>query len=200
MLGSGAGTMTRPRAGHGVVTLGDGRVLAIAGEGYSSNGIGTPFVSSDRTSELYSPSTNTWSATGALTMPRQGAFNAALLPSGRVLVAGGFVDNSQNCPKPVTCSTALSTVLTEIWDPSTGNWTRGPDMPVPRESFIMLPLPTGLVLVTGGFYRNPQPLTQTNTNYQSSYLFDENTGAWSATGSLIGPMLHYGAVLFPTGR
>ena len=52
MLGSGAGNMTRPRSGHVVVTLADGRVLAIAGLGESLNGIGTSFVDSETTSEL----------------------------------------------------------------------------------------------------------------------------------------------------
>ena len=198
MLGSGAGNMTRPRFGHMVITLPDGRVLAIAGEGYSSNGIGTPYVNSSTTSELYNPSTNTWSATGALTMPRYGGFNAALLPSGRVLVAGGSIDNSQNCPRRANCSPVLATATTEIWDPSTGNWTRGPDMPVPRADFGMLTLPTGLVLVTGGFYYNNQPYSTTTLN--SDLLFTEQTGVWSATGSLLGPMGHHGALLIPTGR
>ena len=189
--------MTQPRSGHRVITLPDGRVLAIAGTGTGESG--TTFVDSATTSELYDPSTNTWSATGTLTMPRMGGFNAALLPSGRVLVAGGSIDNSRNCPKPVSCSSVLTTATTEIWDPSTGNWTRGPDMPVPRADFGMLTLPTGLVLVTGGFYYNAQPYPQAITTLNSDLLFTEQTGVWSATGSLLGPMGHSGALLIPTG-
>ena len=192
--------MTRPRSGHVVITLGDGRVLAIAGAGESSNGIGTTFVNSAGTSELYDPATNTWSATGTLTMVRGAGCNAALLPSGRVLVAGGSVDNSQACPKPVGCSSVLTTATTEIWDPSTGNWTRGPDMPVPRQGFSMLTLPTGLVFVSAGFYYSNQPFGPegTITPLTSDLLFNEQAGAWSATGSL--PGSGNGAVLIPTGR
>ena len=195
--------MTRPRSGHVVITLNDVRVLAIAGTGESSNGIGNPFVLSDTSSELYDPVTNTWSATGTLTMPRLEGFNAALLPSGRVLVAGGSVDNRQACSKPVGCSQTLTTATTEIWSPSTGNWTRGPDMPTPREGFGMLTLPTGLVLVTGGFYYNTQPYAQptaTTLLFNSDLLFTEQTGAWSATGPLLGPTDPQRAVLIPTGR
>ena len=195
--------MTRPRSGHVVITLNDGRVLAIAGTGESDNGPGTFFnVNSATTSELYDPVTNTWSATGTLTMPRMEGFNAALLPSGRVLAAGGSVDNRQACPKPIGCSQVLTTATTEIWDPSTGNWTRGPDMPVPRQGFGMLTLPTGLVLVTAGFfyvnmpYGPPPPGTIAFPN--SDLLFTEQTGTWSATGSVLGETGR--AVLVPTGR
>ena len=198
MPGSGAGNMTLPRTGHRVITMADGRVLAMGGDGYAFNGSAN--IEASTTSELYNPSTDTWSASGGLTMPRRPGFNAALLPSGRVLVAGGSMFNP-DCPKPVSCSSILSIASTEIWDPSTGAWTRGPDMPVPREGFSMTTLPTGLVLVTGGFYHNPQPMGVMNDiNVQASFLFNENTGAWSATGSLLGPLLHYDAVLFPTGR
>ena len=55
MRSSGTGTMTRPRSGHVVITLNDGRVLAIAGTGQSDNGIGTISVNSATTSELYDP-------------------------------------------------------------------------------------------------------------------------------------------------
>ena len=132
-------------------------------------------------------------------MSRGGGYNAALLPSGRVLLAGGYIDNSKNCPKPISCSQTLTTATTEIWSPSTGNWTRGPDMPVPRQGFGMLTLPTGLVLVTAGFFQNPNQGFST-INLNSDLLFNEQTGAWSATGSLLGPMGHHGAVLIPTGR
>ena len=194
--------MIRPRSGHVVITLNDGRVLAIAGTGSSSsNGIGTISVNSDTTSELYDPNTNTWSATGTLTMPRMEGFNAALLPSGRILAAGGSVDNRQACPKPIGCQQVLTTATTEIWDPSTGNWTRGPDMPVPRQGFGMLTLPTGLVLVTAGFFYvnmpyGPPPGTIAFPN--SDLLFTEQTGTWSATGSVLSEMGR--AVLIPTGR
>ena len=192
--------MTRPRSGHVVITLNDGRVLAIAGTGQSDNGIGTTFVNSATTSELYDPVTNTWSATGTLTMPRMEGFNAALLPSGRVLAAGGSVDNRQACPKPIDCSEVLTTATTEIWDPSTGNWTRGPDMPTPRADFSMLTLPTGLVLLTGGSYiNNPQYGPLTTSTPTPGLLFTEQTGAWSATGPMGQAGLH-GAVLIPTGR
>ena len=46
---------------------------------------------------------------------------ATLLPDGQVLVAGG------------TGSSELATASTEVYDPTTGGWSSGDSMSVPRE-------------------------------------------------------------------
>src|SRR5450759_38673 len=55
--------------------------------------------------------TNTWSAAGSLITARQD-HTATLLPSGQVLVAGGFNYNSGN---------ALASA--ELYDPATNTWS-----------------------------------------------------------------------------
>ncbi len=62
-------------------------------------------------------------------------------------------------------------------------------MTVPRQGFAMVVLPNGLVLVTGGFAYSTTapPGPGTATQYQSSLLFSEQAGSWTATGSLVLP-------------
>jgi N-acetylneuraminic acid mutarotase len=64
-----------PTAGHTATLLPNGKVL-VAGGGVAAT-------------ELYNPATDTWSATGALAVPREYQ-TATLLPMGKVLVAGGL--------------------------------------------------------------------------------------------------------------
>jgi len=59
--------------------------------------------------ELFDPATGLWTATGSLNDVREGQ-TATLLPSGRVLIAGG--DQANN----VVLATA------ELYDPAAGQW------------------------------------------------------------------------------
>jgi hypothetical protein len=101
---------------------------------------------------------------------------ASLLPDGRVLVAGGF-----------SASGWLSSA--EVFDPSTGRWSRTGSMTTAREHASATLLGTGGVLVAGG--GNPSAL-------QTAELYNPATGTWSATGTMHG----YGgrAVALQDGR
>ena len=89
--------------------------------------------------------------------------NAAILPNGKVLATGGSTTNNQL----VGVNNSA-----EIWDPTTGTWTRGPDGQRARlYHSISLLLPDARVLVGGGGAPGPQ----TNLNveiYNPPYLFD----------------------------
>lgn len=61
-------------------------MLAVGGYGGD-----IPFVL--KTSELYSQSNGTWSASGSMSVPRTD-FASVLLGNGKVLVAGGAIDNN----------------------------------------------------------------------------------------------------------
>ncbi|HEY4753465.1 MAG TPA: kelch repeat-containing protein, partial [Candidatus Limnocylindrales bacterium] len=67
---------------------------------------------------------------------------AALLADGRVLVAGGSTGIQYE--GVVGRSTAL-------YEPATGRWTAGPAMPAPRAGAAAARLPSGDVLVVGGY-------------------------------------------------
>jgi hypothetical protein len=80
-----------------------------------------------------------WSDLPPLMGARDGAA-AALLPDGKVLVAGG-----QSGPD---ADTALNTA--ELWDPATEKWTALPPMAHERSNAVACVLPSGRVAVVGG--------------------------------------------------
>ena len=88
--------------------------------------------------ELYDPASGTWAATASMGTARI-AHTATLLPSGKVLVAGGF--NEADC-------TPLSSA--ELYDPASGTWTATASMGTAREYHTATLLPSSKVLVVGG--------------------------------------------------
>ena len=131
-----AGTMTSSRAYHVAVALPNGKVL-LAG-GLTAGGLfGTPLSSA----ELYDPATDSFTAvTGNMAVARTSP-TATLLPSGKVLLAGG----SQGLG-------SLSSA--ELFDPAGG--TNGTftavavNMTVARNTHTATLLPSGKVLIAGG--------------------------------------------------
>src|SRR5438132_14275768 len=89
-----------------------------------------------------------------MTIGRRG-HSATLLPSGKVLVAGGY-----------TVANAIE-ASTEIYDPATGQWSPGPAMSRQRVGQLAILLPGGRVLVFGGRNLN-----------NTSELFDLDAGTW----------------------
>src|SRR2546425_28295 len=77
------GSLNKPRGWHTATLLQDGRVL-VAG-GYNS---GSP-LSFGAAAELYDPGAGTWTPTGNLNVAGF-LHTATLLPSGKVLIAGGY--------------------------------------------------------------------------------------------------------------
>jgi hypothetical protein len=78
--------MHSPRIYHTLTTLADGTVLAIGGEGSSDQSIVTTGV---LPTEIWNPTTETWTTTAPIAAARNYHSTAILLPDGRVLSAGG---------------------------------------------------------------------------------------------------------------
>ncbi len=113
-------TLAFTHAGHTATLLPDGHVL-VAGGGNTQ-------------SELYDPTTQTWTATGSLAATHTlGA--ATLLPDGQVLVVGG---------------TQSALPSAERFDPATGTWTATAAMLVVPGSATATTLQDGSVLACGG--------------------------------------------------
>ena len=86
---------------------------------------------------LYDPASNSWSSTGPIGSRRMG-HDAALLPDGRVLVAGGLDDANQ----------LLASA--ETYDPTTDTWSPEPDMTTVRYDATVSLLYDGRVIAAGG--------------------------------------------------
>src|SRR5207245_3965700 len=93
------------------------------------------------------------------------AYNTAtLLPSGKVLVAGGDGTNGGG----------LSSA--ELYDPDAGTWTTTGSLGTARHHPAATLLPSGKVLVAGGANRSGA--------LSSAELYDPDAETWTATGSL----------------
>jgi len=115
---------------------------------------------------------------------------AALLPNGKVLVAGGHTTNG------------FYLTSTELYDPNSGTWANAGPLNLSRSGGTGLNhatatlLPNGKVLAAGGFiYQFPA-----NGNLASAELFNPGTGTWTMTGSLPGPRSEHTSTLLPNGR
>ena len=168
--------MTTPRADQSAVALRDDRVL-IAG-GTTSGNVGGVTSSA----EIYDPNAKSFTATGSMTVARQGA-TATLLNDGRVLLAGGV----QNVGFRAELSSA------ELYDPVAGTFTATGSMQTPREGHTATLLRDGQVLVAGGSDNGVHTL-------DSAEIYDPRSGAWHLAGHMTVPRVAHIAVLLGSGQ
>jgi len=158
------GSMTVGRVHAAMVLLADGRVLVAGGLGQTGN-----VTSTVRSAEVYDPKTGAFSGTGDMTIAREAA-TAALLPDGRVLVAGGSV--------PVDSNNGSVTASAELYDPVSGTFTKTGSMASALEWRSAALLLDGTVLVAGG--RGLGDLAGT----AAAETYDLATGSFSPTGPM----------------
>ena len=171
------GSMVQARAEFGVTLLANGQVLVAGGcTAYDANGC----ASTTNKAEIYDPGTGTWKATGALRGARH-AMNATLLPSGKVLVAGG--------------ATAASDAInsSEIYDPTAKTWTLGFKMVTARSDYASIMLGTGKVLFIGGENIN-------GVSINKAELYNAASGKFTATGNTTATREEHTAVLLANGN
>lgn len=114
--------------------------------------------------ELSSSAFAQFTATGNMTTARF-YHTATLLPSGKVLIAGG-----------VNSSGRLSSA--ELYDPATGTFSTTGSMTVARAGHAATLLPNGKVLIVGGSSGGD------NTELSSAELYDPATGTFTPTGTM----------------
>jgi hypothetical protein len=108
---------------------------------------------------------------------------AVLLDDDSVLVAGG--------------ADAASAALDEtaVYDPTGQRLAAGRPLGTPRQLHTITRLADGKVLVVGGLSGS----SASGTGLRSAELYDPNTHAWTATGSLATPRWGHSAALLPDG-
>lgn len=101
------------------------------------------------TCELLDPTTGRVGNTGSMFYARFAA-GVAVLPDGRILVAGGLGYNPSQTTPPVTSQRHWELRSVEIYDPTTGTWSPGPDMAEPK-SYPAIGIIDGAIYVMGGY-------------------------------------------------
>jgi hypothetical protein len=172
--------MIRPHAFHAATLLPDGRVL-VAGGLVNDRLDGKVSASA----ELFDPGSGKWIATRAMVVPRWGQ-TATLLPDGKVLVAGSYVNSSDRLASA------------ELYDPGTGRWTPTGSMNIGRGGHTATLLPNGRVLVVGGGAMDT--LLEGGPRSATAELYDPATGEWTATGSMVEARTDFTATLLHDGR
>lgn len=209
-----AGSMTRKRYFHTLVTLADGRVLAVGGIDGSFNATAS--------AEIFDPVTGVWAQAASMSTPRYWA-QGALLPDGRALITGGWGGSS--------------IAAAEIYDPMTNAWSSA-GQAGGRYLHTMVPLPGGAILMAGGL-DNSQVLSDARTYepagdwrptssmaaaryahvtasmadgrvlvaggigngaLNSVEIFNPSTEQWTGTSPLPAPLSYASSVVLPDGR
>jgi hypothetical protein len=156
------GSMSVGRTDFTATLLQNGEVLVAGGTDFE--------ISCYNTAELYTPSTGQWTLTGSMTQPRC-YHSATLLPSGEVLVSGGTVSIYNNSNPTVASS--------EVYNPSTGEWTATGSLNDSRASAATLLLESGEVLSAGGYSNAGNGAA--NTYLASAEVYSPSAGVWSLT-------------------
>jgi WD40 repeat protein len=159
---SPAGNMAVARDGPGAALLPDGRVLVVGGY-HNPGGV------YEASTEIYNPSTNSFSA-GPPTPTELYAPAVASLPDGRVLIAGGY-DGSNIVARA------------DVFNPSTGTYSPVGPMLHARENTAAALLADGRILVVGGYDNSGNSLNTTE-------IFDPKTNTFSLGPTL--PTRRYG--------
>ena len=147
-----------PRATHQLVATGDGTLLAIGGCVRANCEAGPDSATVD----IIDGRAMRLSRRGQLLAERiQPA--AAVLPDGRVLILGGWVDGRVSA-------------TTEIFDPKAGKSIAGPVMAAPRNAPTVTTLADGRILIAGGY--------DGGDVRADAEIFDPATGRLQATGAL----------------
>jgi len=167
------GSMAVARYSHTATRLPDGRVLIAGGFSFKLGSGATTLASA----EIYDPSTGTFTPTGSMSVARQ-QHMAALLPNGKVLIAGGF--------------STTSLVSAEVFDPVTGSFSITGDMMESRYVATATALSNGKVLVVGGL--------DGGVFRSSAELYDPASGSFSFTGNLIQARNRQTAALLDDGQ
>jgi WD40 repeat protein len=173
---SAAAPMSVQRGFHTATLLPSGKVLVVGGA--NCNGTCEELASA----ELYDPASNSWSPARSLHESRS-RHTATLLPSGQVLVAGGY--------KVGIFFYDVDTA--EIYDPVRDTWAPVGVADLRRYYHTATLLPSGKVLVAGGYAGGFHP-------FSSTLIFDPASNSWATAANMLAARERHTATLLPNGK
>jgi len=195
---SAASPMNSGRIFHTATLLTDGRVLVTGGCGVLTNDDAGLNVTFDST-ELYDPSSGTWSKTGTMHDARF-YHTATLLQDGNVLVVGGCEINDFDPSLLVFYTPPMAGLfqrMTELYNPASGMWADMGALETGRVFHTATLLKNGKVLVAGG---SGNMVLSFGSAFSSVELYDPASGKWTPTGNMIAAREGHTATLLPDGR
>jgi hypothetical protein len=159
--------MGKPRLGHSLTLLNDGRVLAVGGStpDGAPGDCGGQSPRPDSSTEFFDPATGMWTPGPAMESARF-EHTATLLDDGRVLVVGGLGGAPGGDLKPL--------ITAEQFDPAAGIFTRSTPLSEGRMNHAAVKLADGSVLVVGG-----SGGADCDISLASAELYDGRRGGWS---------------------
>ena len=166
------GNMSEKRSGSAAVLLPNGLVLIIGGYYASNDGNSIELDSC----EFYNPFDNTFSPSNAKMTLARSEHTASLLPDGTVLVCGGFNEDGID--------------TTEIYDPSTDSFSKGPSMIDERLGHTATTLADGKVILFGGKNGDPSKSTE---------IYDPSTNSFSIGPRMLVSRINHFSTLLPDG-
>ncbi len=129
---SATGTMTWPRRDFILAPLTGGKVLA-------AFGWANKFPNVDLyQNEVFEPLTGAWSA-GVDNSPGRSNAAGAVLPDGRILIAGGY-----------SVGSSANITTASLFSPATGAWASGGSLSIRRQWLTLTTMGNGAVLAAGG--------------------------------------------------
>jgi N-acetylneuraminic acid mutarotase len=144
-----------PRAAHGMAAI-EGKLYVVGGVGPGSKDLW-----------IYDPATDRWDVARAA-LPRQREHLAMTVLDGKLHAIGGRWEDRGNL------------AAHEIYDPATGTWTQGPDLPTARSGLTAGVL-DGHVHVTGG-----ESLSRSHT-FDEHEAYDPTATTWTTLASVPTP-------------
>jgi Bacterial Ig-like domain (group 2)/Galactose oxidase, central domain len=179
------GSLNEARGLHTATLLPNNKVLVAYGSNSSSYNNAAGYVGLSSI-EVYDPGAGTF--TEIVGDDGVGIFGhtATLLPNGKVLLAGGFVNSVWDYGGGGTSSNGAS-----LYDSATGEFSGTGNMTASRGDHTATLLASGKVLIAGGADQDP-----TGTGLASAELYDPSTGTFTQTGSMaVGRFLHTATLL-----
>ncbi|HVA67640.1 MAG TPA: kelch repeat-containing protein [Elusimicrobiota bacterium] len=170
------------RYGQSATLLPDGNLVFLGGLTCTLGNCATPSSWSTISGLSAAETLNSSFSAGPSMGSARADFTATLLPSGKILVAGGKQGNA-----------VLNQA--ELYDPSSNTFSPTSPMTAARDFQTATLLVNGNVLVAGGFTSNGTSTATTNT----AEIYYPATGLWAPTSSMSAPRENATATLLPNG-